>query len=121
MASDTLDVLEKEVLNVSVKPCLTKDHRLVPKSPVELPTDLDPDIREHLVGLYGPSAGEVYTLGAERILDDERYLVGELVYFKEHEMAITWDDVLLRRWGIALRDESKAEQIKAIKKEAFAS
>ena len=121
MASDTLDVLEKEVLNVSVKPCLTKDHRLVPKSPVELPTDLVPDIREHLVGLYGPSAGEVYTLGAERILDDEPYLVGELVYFKEHEMAITWDDVLLRRWGIALRDESKAEQIKAIKKEAFAS
>ena len=121
MASDTMDVLEREVLNVSVKPCLTKDHQLVPTSKVALPTQVDPDIRAHLTELYGPSAGEVYALGSERLLDDEPYLVGELTYFKEQEMAITWDDVLVRRWGIALRDEAKAERIKAIKKEAFAS
>jgi glycerol-3-phosphate dehydrogenase len=121
MASDTMDVLEREVLNVSVKPCLTKDHQLVPTSEVALPTQVDPDIRAHLTELYGPSAGEVYALGSERLLDDEPYLVGELTYFKEQEMAITWDDVLVRRWGIALRDEAKAERIKAIKKEAFAS
>jgi hypothetical protein len=36
-------------------------------------------------------------------------------------MAITWDDVLVRRWGIGLRDEAMAKQLKAIKKEAFAS
>jgi hypothetical protein len=36
-------------------------------------------------------------------------------------MAITWDDVLSRRWGIAIRDEALAEKLKAIKKEAFAS
>jgi glycerol-3-phosphate dehydrogenase len=121
MASDTLDVLEKEVLKVPVKPCLTKDHVLVPASPVALPSDVESDIRTHLEEIYGPSAGEVYGYGADRILPNQPYLVGELNYLKEHEMAITWDDVLSRRWGIAIRDEALAEKLKAIKKEAFAS
>jgi glycerol-3-phosphate dehydrogenase len=121
MASDTLDVLEKEVLHVSVKPCLTKNHPLVPESSVSLPADVNVDIRAHLSELYGPAAGEVYAYGSERLVEGEPYLLGELSYLKEHEMAITWDDVLLRRWGIALRDEAKSERIKAIKKEAFAS
>lgn len=121
MASDTMDVLEKEVLNIAVKPCLTKDHILVPKSQVALPAEIESDIREHLLALYGPSAGEVYALGSDRILDDEPYLLGELDYLKEHEMAITWEDVLARRWGISLRNEKLAEKLKGIKKEAFAS
>mgnify|MGYP000956120510 FL=1 len=121
MASDTLDVLEREVLRVAVKPCLTKNHALVPVSSVELPVDLAPDIREHLTQLYGPKAGEVYAYGSERLLADEPYLVGELNYVKEEEMAVTWEDVLARRWGISMRDEAMAERLKAIKKEAFAS
>jgi glycerol-3-phosphate dehydrogenase len=121
MASDTLDVLEKEVLNVSGKPCLTKDHVLVPASPVALPATVEPDIRTHLEEIYGPAAGEVYGYGADRILPNQPYLVGELTYLKEHEMAITWEDVLARRWGIAIRDEALAEKLQAIKKEAFAS
>jgi glycerol-3-phosphate dehydrogenase len=121
MASDTLDGLEKEVLHVLVKPCLTKNHPLVPESSVTLPADVDADIRAHLSELYGPAAGEVYAYGSERLVEGEPYLMGELSYLKEHEMAITWDAVLLRRWGIALRDEAKSERIKAIKKEAFAS
>ncbi len=121
MASDTLDVLEREVLNVPLKPCLTKNHVLVPASTVALPATVEPDIRTHLEEIYGPAAGEVYGYGTERILPDEPYLVGELNYLKEHEMAITWDDVLSRRWGIAIRNEALAERLKAIKKEAFAS
>ncbi len=121
MASDTLDVVEKEVLNVSVKPCLTKDHVLVPASPVALPATVEPDIRAHLSEIYGPAAGEVYGYGADRILANQPFLVGELTYLKEHEMAVTWEDVLARRWGIAIRDEALAEKLKAIKKEAFAS
>jgi glycerol-3-phosphate dehydrogenase len=121
MASDTLDVVEKEVLNVPTKPCLTKDHILVPASPIVLPASVEPDIRTHLEEIYGPAAGEVYGYGADRILPNQPYLVGELTYLKEHEMAVTWEDVLTRRWGIAIRDEALAEKIKAIKKEAFAS
>jgi glycerol-3-phosphate dehydrogenase len=121
MASDTLDVVEKEVLNVPVTPCLTKDHVLVPASAVALPATLEPDIRTHLEEIYGPAAGEVYGYGADRILPNQPYLVGELTYLKEHEMAITWEDVLARRWGIAIRDETLAEKLQAIKKEAFAS
>jgi glycerol-3-phosphate dehydrogenase len=109
------------VLKVRVKPCLTKDHVLVPASSVKLPADLAPDIRAHLEEIYGPAAGEVYGYGADRILPNEPYLVGELKYVKEHEMAVTWEDVLARRWGIAIRDEALAEKLKTIKKEAFAS
>lgn len=121
MAADTLDVLEKEVLRVPLKPCLTKDHALVPASSVALPADLALDIQAHLLEVYGPKAGEVYACGSDRLLEGEPYLVGELTYVKAHEMAHTWDDVLARRWGISLRDQDLAARLKDIKKEAFAS
>lgn len=121
MASDTLDVLEKEVLHSSVSPCLTRDHTLVPLATVDLPVGIPEDIAAHLAELYGPAAGEVYTYGAERLLPEEPYLAGELAYMKEQEMAETWDDVLARRWGVSLRDEALAEKLQSIKKEAFAS
>lgn len=121
MASDTLDVVEREVLNVPVKSCVTKDHVLVPLSSQALPASIEPDIKAHLEEIYGPAAGEVYAYGTDRILPEEPYLVGELRYLKEHEMAVTWDDVLSRRWGISLRDEAMASRIKDTKKEAFAS
>jgi glycerol-3-phosphate dehydrogenase len=121
MASDTLDVLEKEVLRVPLSPCLTKDHSLAPHALEELPLGIAEDIQAHLAELYGPAAGEVYAYGAERLLPEEPYLVGELAYMKEQEMAETWEDVLARRWGISLRDEALAEKLQATKKEAFAS
>ena len=121
MASDTLDVLEKEVLRVPLSPCLTKDHSLAPHALEELPSGVAEDIQAHLAELYGPAAGEVYAYGAERLLPEEPYLVGELAYMKEQEMAETWEDVLARRWGISLRDEALAEKLQATKKEAFAS
>ena len=121
MASDTLDVLEKEVIHSSVTPCLTRDHTLVPLATVDLPVGIPEDIVAHLAELYGPAAGEVYAYGADRLLPGEPYLTGELEYLMKHEMAETWDDVLARRWGISLRDESLAKKLQATKKEAFAS
>lgn len=121
MASDTLDVLEKDVLNRSPQPCLTRDHSLVPESSTTLPSGIPGDILAHLTELYGPAAGEVYAYGSDRLLAGAPYLFGELEYLKEQEMAITWDDVLARRWGVSLRDEVLAEKLQAIKKEAFAS
>ncbi|MFD3407054.1 FAD-dependent oxidoreductase [Aquirufa sp. HETE-83D] len=121
MASDTLNELEKEVLRVPVSPCLTEDHSLEPANAVSLPSGVPEDIAAHLTELYGPAAGEVYANGAERLLVGAPYLVGELDYLKKEEMAVTWDDVLARRWGISLRNEALAEKLQAIKKEAFAS
>jgi glycerol-3-phosphate dehydrogenase len=121
MASDTLDVLEKVVFNQKPINCLTKDHVLVPESAVSLPEEIPSDIQAHLLELYGPAAGEVYSYGSERLLPSESYLVGELAYLKKHEMAVTWEDVLARRWGVSLRDEALAERLQATKKEAFAS
>jgi glycerol-3-phosphate dehydrogenase len=121
MASDTLDVLEKEVLHSAAKPCLTKDHSLVSLASLELPSGVPDDIVAHLSELYGPAAGEVYAYGADRLLPGEPYLNGELEYLKKHEMAEKWEDVLARRWGVSLRDESLAKKLQATKKEAFAS
>lgn len=121
MALDTMDVVEKEVLHVSPTPCLTKDHSLIPRASVGLPLGIPEDIASHLTELYGPAAGDVYAYGSERLLSTEPYLSGELDYMKANEMAVTWDDVLARRWGVSLRDEALAEKLKNIKKEAFAS
>ena len=114
-------MLEKEVLHLSATPCLTKEHSLIPITSVELPVGIPEDIAAHLTELYGPAAGEVYAYGADRLISTEPYLAGELTYLKEHEMAETWEDVLARRWGISLRDESLAAKLQATKKEAFAS
>lgn len=121
MASDTLALLEKEVLHVIPKPCLTKDHSLTPASSTLLPSGVPDDIVVHLTELYGPAAGEVYAYGSERLLAGEPYLTGELDYLKKQEMAITWEDVLARRWGVSIRDEALAKKLQSIKKEAFAS
>jgi glycerol-3-phosphate dehydrogenase len=121
MASDTLDLLEKEVLHVTPKPCLTKDHLLIPASSTLLPSGVPEDIVVHLTELYGPAAGEVYAYGSERLLAGEPYLTGELDYLKKQEMAFTWEDVLARRWGVSIRDEALAKKLQSIKKEAFAS
>jgi glycerol-3-phosphate dehydrogenase len=82
---------------------------------------LSPDIQEHLWSTYGSQAFAILSGDLTRLHPDLPYVEAELTYLKMHEMATCWDDVLLRRWGIGLRSARLAAEIKATKKEAFAS
>ncbi len=129
MASDTLDVLEREVFHHAPKKCLTANMRLSGGDESLRPVfeqacekyQLAVDIRHHLWETYGSNALELLVAEPVRIHPDLPYLEAEVAYLKTHEMATSWDDVLMRRWGIGLRNEELSNRIKAIKKEAFAS
>ena len=127
MAADTLDELEREVLHQAVTPCRTQDHILVgghesEKSRFMSEVDhLPTDIQVHLWSTYGSQAFALLSGDLTRLHPEAPYVMGELDYMKEHEMATCWDDVLVRRWGIGLRNERLAAEIRANKKEAFAS
>jgi glycerol-3-phosphate dehydrogenase len=82
---------------------------------------LPADVQTHLWATYGSQAFALLKRDLTRIHPELPYVTGELDYLKTHEMATCWDDVLMRRWGIGLRNERLAEEIKANKKEAFAS
>lgn len=127
MAADTLDELEREVLHKSPSACRTQNHTLVGGYENEKSrffveaTHLPTDIQTHLWATYGSQAFALLTRDLTRIHPELPYVAGELDYVKTHEMATCWDDVLMRRWGIGLRNARLAEEIKANKKEAFAS
>lgn len=127
MSADTMDELEREVLHQPVKKCETQDHVLVGGQESEKPRfiseaeKLSPDIQEHLWSTYGSQAFAILSGDLTRLHPDLPYVEAELTYLKMHEMATCWDDVLLRRWGIGLRSARLAAEIKATKKEAFAS
>ncbi len=129
MALDTMDVLEREVFHQVPKPCLTADFRLSGGDESLRPAfeqlaekwKLAKDIQTHLWETYGSNAIQLLAKEPKRIHSDLPYLESEIDYLKNHEMAISWDDVLMRRWGIGLRNQEVSESIKAIKKEAFAS
>ncbi len=127
MAADTMDELEREVLHQTVTPCRTQDHILVGGHENEKTRfmseagNLPSDIQVHLWSTYGSQAFELLALDLTRLHPELPYVAGELAYQKEHEMATCWDDTLMRRWGIGLRNERLAAEIRANKKEAFAS
>jgi glycerol-3-phosphate dehydrogenase len=127
MAADTLDELEREVLNLTPRPCLTQDHTLFGGQENEKSRfmseakSLPADIQAHLWATYGSQAFALLALDLTRLHPALPYVAGELPYVKEHEMATCWDDVLMRRWGISLRNARLAGEIRANKKEAFAS
>jgi len=127
MASDTLDELEREVLHCPVSNCQTQDHVLVGGDETMRSRfyaeakSLPDDIQAHLWSTYGSQAFEVLSLDLTRLHPELPYVVGELEYLKSNEMATNWSDVLMRRWGIGLQNEQLAAEIKANKKEAFAS
>lgn len=129
MASDTLDVLEREVFNETPRICTTANHRLFggddslraafdqQVSDLALPWS----VSKHLWDTYGSNSFELLKGDLQQIHPELPYIHAEIPYLKSHEMATCWDDVLMRRWGISLRNQELAEEIKAIKKEAFAS
>lgn len=127
MAADTLDELEREVLCQSASPCQTQDHVLMGGLEREKPRfiteagSLSADIQLHLWSTYGSQAFGLLAGDLTRLHPALPYVVGELEYVQKNEMATCWDDVLIRRWGIGLRNERLAQEIRANKKEAFAS
>lgn len=129
MAMDTLDVLEREVLHQTPKACLTATHRLS-GGDESLHAEflasgrslgLSESTCSHLWQTYGSNSMLILQGNLQTLHPKLPYVVGEIDYMKAHEMATCWDDVLERRWGISIRNLSLSEEIKAIKKEAFAS
>ncbi len=132
MAQDTLDLLETEVLHISKTVCKTKNHiifggKKFDKNEVLLPKNLSDSTQIHLLETYGSQAMTVLAgcqeikNGLDLIHSDLPYLNGEINYLIKYEMATSWDDILLRRWGLGMRDEKWMDLLKGIKKEAFAS
>ena len=129
MASDTMDVLEREVLNSSPRKCMTESHSLWggdeslrEKFNQEAEAlGLSKATQKHLWETYGSQSFELLNGDLKIIHPNLPFIESEIDYQKAHEMVTCWDDVLVRRWGISLRNQQMSEEIKAIKKEAFAS
>jgi glycerol-3-phosphate dehydrogenase len=129
MASDTLDVLEREVFHQTPRTCMTAKHCLAGgdeslrdnfKQAAEA-LSLPKSTQKHLWETYGSNSFELLKGDIQIIHPDLPYIQSEIEYLKSHEMATCWDDVLTRRWGISLQNQRLSEEIKSIKKEAFAS
>jgi glycerol-3-phosphate dehydrogenase len=129
MAKDTMDVLEREVFHQVPKYCLTATYTLSggDESLREqffqnaIALSLPVSTQHHLWETYGSNSFALLQGDIQLLHPKLPYLHAEIDYLKQNEMATSWDDVLLRRWGIALRNQGLSEEIKAIKKEAFAS
>lgn len=129
MAADTMDVLEQEVFNQTPRACKTANYPLwggdeSKRDQFKLEAKglgLSEATQKHLWETYG-SNGFALLQGELQLVHPELpYIHAELAYMQQHEMATCWDDVLMRRWGLGLRDQRLCDEILAIKKEAFAS
>jgi glycerol-3-phosphate dehydrogenase len=129
MASDTLDVLEREVFSRSPRACITASYplsggeesmheqfRVASKA-----LGLTDATQQHLWETYGSNGFALLQGDLQLVHPDLPYINSEIEYLKQHEMATCWDDVLMRRWGLGLRNQRLSEEIQGIKKEAFAS
>jgi glycerol-3-phosphate dehydrogenase len=90
---------------------------------VVLPGELDPDVREHLVHLYGSLAPEVVAPAREdptlleRLSSDGPDIAAQVRYAATHEWARNADDVLRRRTTLfyrGLADDEAAERVSAL-------
>ena len=93
-----------------------------------LPTGLEPDVREHLLHLYGSLAVEVLAPAAEdpslleRLHPDGPDIVAEVRYAATHEWARSADDVLHRRTTCfyrGLADDALRARVERVLASAF--
>jgi len=74
---------------------------------------LDSRMLDHLGGAYGAQSLDVVAIVerrpelGERLIDDLPYIRAEVIYACRDEMALTLEDVLLRRTHIALEDRAR--------------
>jgi glycerol-3-phosphate dehydrogenase len=129
MAADTMDVLEQEVFNQTPRACKTANYPLwggdeSKRDQFKLEAKglgLSEATQKHLWETYGSNAFTLLRGELQLVHPELPYIQSELEYMQQHEMATCWDDVLMRRWGLGLRDQRLCDEILAIKKEAFAS
>ncbi len=73
---------------------------------------LDPDIAQHLAHAYGGLAGPLLAAadgsGTRRLCAAYPYIEAEVPWARDHEMAITAEDVLARRLRLAFLDQAAA-------------
>jgi glycerol-3-phosphate dehydrogenase len=126
MAEDTIDVMENEIFEKSKTKCQTKNFRLhggekINESDWEKyckKIAISNQTAKHLREIYGSCAMNVLEYcqksadGLSPILPNEPFLKGEINYLKEHEMAENLDDILIRRWGLEIRDQELADRIR---------
>lgn len=80
--------------------------------------DIEADIADHLAHAYGGEAADVLELARARDLlgrlhPQHPYLEAEVVFAREHELAVTAADVLERRLRLAFVDRAAAEAVTA--------
>jgi glycerol-3-phosphate dehydrogenase len=74
-----------------------------------LPGNLDPDIVAHLISLYGADASRVAAYAAiapetlERVHARGPDILAQVLFARDHEFALTVDDIALRRTTLAVR------------------
>jgi glycerol-3-phosphate dehydrogenase len=126
MAEDTVDVMENEIFEKSKTKCQTKNFRLHGGDKIDESVwekychelAISTQTASHLREIYGSCAMNVLEYcqktsdGLNPILVNEPYLKGEINYLKENEMAENLDDILIRRWGLEIRDQELADRIR---------
>lgn len=104
-------------------PCITSTLKLLgaegftPELPRQLAAKfgLEKDIAQYLVQSYGGQAQklleQVEQQDHQRLLDGYPYIRAEVYWAREHEMAITSEDILQRRLRIGMLDEQIASRL----------
>jgi glycerol-3-phosphate dehydrogenase len=124
MAKDTLDEIYKEIWEKKAETCTTEkiklhgadgfDFSIWQKLAIEYA--VNEDIAKHLLKKYGTFANQILALTTKnaelknRIIENQPYILAEIKYVIDHEMAINTDDVL-RRLGVKFVDAQAAEII----------
>lgn len=121
MASDAVDAAVTAGALAPTRPSGTLELRLVgaegfdPRGAATLERrGFEPDVAAHLNAAYGDRAervaelAELHDLGA-RLASGHPFIEAEVVYARDHELALDADDVLERRTRLAFLDRAAAE------------
>ena len=116
MAEDCMDqVIKTHKLNAG--PCQTMAMKLIGaqgdgQQARHAIAHLPQTIREHLWQAYGDRAPLVLSYGSTQpLIEDAPYIEAELSYLFEQEGACTVEDILNRRWRVAMLNEQLASRL----------
>lgn len=119
MAEDCVDQAVTSA-ELTAKPCATHNLRLVGaqgdiEAAKQAVAHLPEDVQAHLLQAYGDRAALVVACGStERLIDSAPYIAAEVDYLTQFEGACKVDDVLTRRWRVAMLDEALAKKLAVV-------